>query len=106
LGSTVQRSTVPYGFSKGKRKSVPCKIRINIHSGPLIAATSDIAFDIWGDAINIASHIESTSESVEIHISEKTRDYLEGLGQLTSRGEISLRGKGVWSTFFLESFNS
>jgi adenylate cyclase len=106
LGSTVQRSKVPYGFSKGKRKSVPCKIRIDIHSGRLIAATSGIAFDIWGDAINIASHIESTSKSVEIHISEKTRDYLEGLGQLTSRGEISLRGKGVWSTFFLESFNS
>ena len=106
LGSTVQRCKVAYGFRKEKRKSVPCKIRIDIHSGSLIKAKSGITFDIWGDAINISSHLESTSVPGEIHISEETRDYLEGLGQLTSRGEISLRGKGGWSTFFLESFNS
>jgi len=50
--------------------------------------------------------MESTSEPGKIHISEKTKDYLEGVGQLTSRGEITLKGKGVWSTFFLESLNS
>ena len=36
-------------------------IRIGIHSGPLIAGTYGNAFDIWGDAVNIASRIESTS---------------------------------------------
>jgi len=82
------------------------ELRIGIHSGPLIAGTSGNAFDIWGDAVNIASRMESTSEPGKIHISEKTRDYLEGVGQLTSRGEITLKGKGVWSTFFLESLNS
>ena len=82
------------------------EIRIGIHSGPLIAGTSGNAFDIWGDAVNIASRMESTSEPGKIHISEKTMDYLEGEGQLTSRGEITLKGKGVWSTFFLESLNA
>jgi class 3 adenylate cyclase len=72
----------------------------------LIAGTSGKAFDIWGAAVNIASCIESNSEPDKIHISEKTKDYLEGVGQLTSRGEIKLKGKGVWSTFFLDSLNS
>ena len=82
------------------------ELRIGIHSGPLIAGTSGNAFDIWGDAVNIASRMESSSEPGKVHISEKTKDYLEGVGQLTSRGEIKLKGKGVWSTFFLESLNS
>ena len=32
-------------------------------------------------------------------------DYLEGLGQLTPRGNIALKGKGNWSTFFLDALN-
>jgi class 3 adenylate cyclase len=82
------------------------ELRIGIHSGPLIAGTFGNNFDIWGDAVNIAARMESSSEPGKIHISEKTRDYLEGDGQLTPRGEITLKGKGVWNTFFLESLNS
>ena len=81
-------------------------ISIGIHFWHFIAGASGNVFDIWGDEINIASRMESNSEQDKIHISEKTKDYLEGVGQLTSRGEISLKGKGVWSTFFLESLNS
>jgi len=36
--------------------------------------------------------MESSSEPGKVHISEKTKDYLEGVGQLTSRGEIKLKG--------------
>ena len=78
-------------------------------AGPVVAGVigyRKFHYDIWGDAVNIAARLESTSEPGKIHISEKTRDYLEGVGQLTSRGEITLKGKGVWSTFFLESLNS
>ena len=60
-------------------------MRIDIHSGSLITAKSGITFDIWGDAINIASHLERTSVPEKINISEKTRNFLEGLGQLTSQ---------------------
>ena len=45
-----------------------CEIRIGIHSGPLNAGTSGNAFDIWGDAVNIASRMESNSEPCKIHI--------------------------------------
>ncbi len=71
----------------------------------MIAGTSGNAFDIWGDSVNIASPLESTSEPGKIHISEKTRDSMEGVGQLTSPGEILLKGKGIWSTLFLDSLN-
>ena len=68
----------------------------------MIAGTSGDAFDIWGDAVNIAARIESSGETGKIHITEKTADYLEGAATLTPRGEVNLKNKGSWSTFFLE----
>ena len=59
-------------------------------------------FDILGDEVNIASRMESSGESGKIQISEKTKDYLDGCANLTHRGEIELKNKGKWSTFFLE----
>ena len=82
------------------------EIRIGIHSGALIAGTSGKSFDIWGDAVNIAARLESTSEPGKIQISEKTKDYLEGKGEITDRGEINLKGKGHFKTYFLESLNN
>ena len=82
------------------------ELRIGIHSGALIAGTSGDSFDIWGDAVNIAARLESSSDPGKIHISEKTKDYLEGVGQLTPREKITLKGKGTWNTFFLESLTS
>ena len=46
--------------------------------------------------------MESSGESGKMLISEKTKDYLEGCANLTHRGEIELKNKGKWSTFFLE----
>ena len=81
------------------------ELRIGIHSGPVIAGTAGNTFDIWGDAVNIAARLESSGESGKIHISEKTKDYLECVGSFTPRGEVELKNKGAWSTFFLDEIN-
>ena len=71
----------------------------------MIAGNSGNTFDIWGDSVNVASRLENAGEPGKIHISQKTKDYLEGMGEVTPRGEIELKGKGLWNTFFLESLN-
>ena len=81
------------------------ELRIGIHSGPVIAGSSGDSFDIWGDAVNIAARLESSGEAGKIHITEKTADYLEGAAKLTPRGEVNLKNKGSWSTFFLDDLN-
>ena len=81
------------------------ELRIGIHSGPVIAGTAGNTFDIWGDSVNIAARLESSGESGKIHISEKTKDYLESAGSFTPRGEVELKNKGAWSTFFLDEIN-
>ena len=81
------------------------ELRIGIHSGPVIAGTAGNTFDIWGDAVNIAARLESNGESGKIHISEKTKDYLEDTANFTPRGDVELKNKGAWSTFFLDKLN-
>ena len=81
------------------------KLRIGIHTGPLIAGSTSDSLDVWGDAVNIASRLESSGEEGKIHISEKTADHLGERGLITPRGEISLKNKGIWKTFFLENLN-
>ena len=84
----------------------PCwELRIGIHSGAVIAGSAGNTFDIWGDAVNIAARLESSGESGKIHISQKTKDYLEGTGNCTPRGEVELKNKGSWPTYFLNGLN-
>ena len=74
---------------------------LGIHSGPVIAGSLGDIFDIWGDSVNIAARVESMGEASQIHITEKTRDYLKGEFELSPRGEVELKGKGKWNTYFL-----
>jgi len=51
------------------------------------------------------TRLESSGESGKIHITEKTKDYLERVGSFTPRGEVELKNKGAWPTFFLDKIN-
>ena len=77
------------------------KLRIGIHSGSLIANFQAGAFDVWGDSVNIAARMESSGEAGKVHISEKTADYIGSDASLTARGEVELKNKGSFRTFFL-----
>ena len=77
-------------------------MRVGIHTGPLIAGSNAESFDIWGDAVNIVSKIESSGEEGKIHISEKPQWSSDQI-LLVPRGEINLKNKEIWKTYFLKS---
>lgn len=53
---------------------------------------------LFGDSVNTASRMESTSESMKIHISQSTKDLIPSEYKVEERGEIHVKGKGI--TFF------
>jgi class 3 adenylate cyclase len=102
--------------------------RIGIHCGPVTAGvigTDRLQYDVWGDTVNVASRLESTSEPGRVHVSEAFACSLTNLTPLTlerggaegagvrlpggaesagvrSRGQIELKGKGTMATYWLE----
>jgi len=83
------------------------EIRIGIHTGEVVAGIigkNKYTYDLWGDAVNVASRMETNSEAGRIHISEEFAKSIENHPEFSiiSRGEISVKGKGTMNTFWLE----
>lgn len=57
---------------------------------------------LFGDSVNTASRMESTSTAMKIHISQTTRNFLPANYKVTERGEIEVKGKGSMKTYWLD----
>ena len=82
----------------------PWRIRVGIHNGPVVAGvigTSKFVYDLWGDAVNVASRLEASSEPGRIQVSASIVAAARGAFAFEPRGMIDLKGKGSTPTFFL-----
>jgi class 3 adenylate cyclase len=93
-------------FVANREGRVPWRIRVGIHAGSLVAGivgTTRFAYDVWGDTVNLASRLETTSEPGRIHVSPEVARRLDDSFLLERRGPVELKGKGPVETFFLRS---
>ncbi|KAA0187853.1 hypothetical protein HAZT_HAZT009003 [Hyalella azteca] len=81
------------------------KIRIGINIGPVVAGVIGARkpqYDIWGNAVNVASRMDTTSDTDKIQVTQEVYQILEARGwPLTCRGAVNVKGKGEMVTYFL-----
>jgi adenylate cyclase len=80
-------------------------IRIGVHCGPLVAGVVGVkrmAYDIWGDTVNVAARLQQGSEPGRINLSKDFRDLMGDRIEAESRGKMPMKHHGEMEMFFLQ----
>jgi adenylate cyclase len=86
------------------------EMRLGIHAGPIVAGIVGVKkfqYDVWGDAVNTASRMESNGMVGKVNISETLYELIKDEECFTFeyRGHIHAKGKGEIKMYFVEKTN-
>ncbi len=84
-------------FNDQKKQKIPIKMRIGLHTGPVVVGTlgNDLRVDFKavGDTVNLASRMESIAEPGTTYVTQNTFQLAEGLFEFEAIGKKKVKGK-------------
>ena len=89
-------------FRNGQRVS----FRIGINSGSMIAGVigrRKFVYDVWGDAVNVASRMESHGLGGAVQITQSTYELIKDEFVCEPRGTVNVKGKGEMEVWLVKS---
>jgi adenylate cyclase len=98
----IEMAGVAAGLKDPHGHSVP--LRVGMACGPVVAGvvgSRRFFYDVWGDAVNVASRMESTDSVGRIQVPEDVYVRLKDEFVLQERGHIEVKGKGTMCTWYL-----
>jgi class 3 adenylate cyclase len=98
----IEMADVAAGLKDPHGLSVP--LRVGMACGPVVAGvvgSRRFFYDVWGDAVNVASRMESTDSVGQIQVPEDMYERLKDEFVLRERGRIEVKGKGIMRTWYL-----
>ncbi|MCV7019043.1 adenylate/guanylate cyclase domain-containing protein [Mycolicibacterium aichiense] len=79
-------------------------LRMGMAAGPVVAGVVGARrffYDVWGDAVNVASRMETTDPEGRIQVPQDVYDRLRDRFVLEERGDVDVKGKGLMHTWYL-----
>jgi len=80
------------------------EFRIGINSGPVVGGVigrKKFVYDLWGDAVNIASRMESQGVPGKIQITRETYEIIKQEFECEPRGTVVVKGRDAMETWYL-----
>ncbi len=104
-GLEMQAYILSNNQKREKLGLVAWELRIGIHVGPVVSGVvgkKKYAYDIWGNAVNVASRMESNGEPGRVNISAATYELVKDVYACSYRGKIYAKNVGEIDMYFVD----